>query len=156
MGLRILYIGRDKKNFFDQAEKEYRKRIGRFARLEIDAIPPPKYSKSTPIPDIKKMESAIFERFIKSNERVILLDEKGKYFDSQKFARFIEQKLSHSPNIVFVFGGAYGFEDSFKEKYKEKLALSELTMAHHLARVVFLEQLFRAFSILNNDPYHNE
>lgn len=89
---------------------------------------------------------------------MILLDEKGKTFTSREFANYLEKKMSTSSGkrIVFLVGGAYGFHESIYSRANDKISLSAMTFSHQLIRQIFLEQLYRAFTIINNHPYHNE
>lgn len=85
------------------------------------------------------------------------MDEKGKTYNSMSFSKLMEQQMAASvKNLIFVIGGAYGLGKAVKEKYKRTLRLSDLTFSHHLARTVLLEQIYRAYTILNNEPYHNK
>ncbi len=156
MKFRIIYIGKDKKNHHSEAEKLYLKRLKNYVAIELVQLKPEKYSKSLSATEIKAKEAKIFEKELGANSRVILLDENGKQYDSMNFSKFVEQQTNLGGRVVnFVIGGAYGFSDMMKDKYKTKLALSSLTYAHHLARLVLLEQIYRAMTILNNEPYHN-
>ncbi|MBK9320724.1 MAG: 23S rRNA (pseudouridine(1915)-N(3))-methyltransferase RlmH [Bacteroidetes bacterium] len=93
---------------------------------------------------------------IKSNDYVVLLDEKGKQYSSEEFAIWLNRKfVSIQEDIVFVIGGPYGFHDSVKARSSEKLALSEMTFTHQMVRIFFAEQLYRAMTILKNEPYHH-
>ena len=94
---------------------------------------------------------------IKKNEIVILLDEKGTNYSSLQFAKFIENKLLQKvKNVVFVIGGAYGFDKEVYRKSQYQLSLSKMTFSHQMVRLFFTEQVYRAFTIINNHPYHNE
>jgi len=156
MKIRIFYIGKDKKNHQAQAEQLYLDRIKHYMPIEIIQIKPGKYSSSLSASEIKDKEEKLFEKALGTDSRVVLLDEGGKLLDSKKFAKFVETQTSMGGKTInFIIGGAYGFSHSMKQKYKTIISLSPLTFAHHLARVILVEQLYRAMTILNNEPYHN-
>ncbi|MFN3939906.1 MAG: 23S rRNA (pseudouridine(1915)-N(3))-methyltransferase RlmH [Chitinophagales bacterium] len=106
--------------------------------------------------ETQEKESAIISAYIAPADTVVLLDEKGKTYTSVSFATFIMQKqVSSTKHLIFVVGGAYGFDSAFKKKYPESLSLSTMTFTHQMVRLIFCEQLYRAFTILNNEPYHH-
>jgi len=153
--IRLYYIGKSSKHIYKEAEDLFVKRIKHYCPIELIKLTPLKLSKSLSADEIKTKEAAYFLSKIKSG-RLILLDETGKRFNSKNFAQELQKELGAFSNINFLIGGAYGFSDSIKKKADKLLALSELTFPHHLARVLLLEQIYRAFSILNNEPYHNQ
>ena len=156
MTFNILYQGRSKKNIFAQAEELYLDRIKRYQKINLTSIIPLKLSSSLSVDQIRKKESIHFQNQIKSNSYLILLDEKGKEYDSLKFSKYIERLRSTvNRDVVFALGGAYGFADDIRASADDVIRLSSLTFSHHLARIVFLEQLYRSFSILSGEPYHN-
>jgi len=154
--LRIYYIGKDKKNHFSDVEQLYMARIKRYLPLEVIQLPAKKYSSSLSAKEVQDLEGQIFEKAMTKEKNCILLDEAGKSMYSKKFASFMENKISRGGHsIAFFIGGAYGFSDKLKKSGVTLLSLSSLTMAHHLARIVLLEQIYRSFTIINNEPYHN-
>lgn len=156
MKILVYYIGKDKKNHHEAAEAVYLKRLKNYTSLELVALPPPKLPKSLSSKKVKAKEAELFIKHLESIEKVYLMDEKGMMRTSEKFAGFIQKNLSAGyRKVAFVIGGAYGFSDSIKKKYPDLIRLSDLTFSHHLARVVLLEQIYRAFTILKNEPYHN-
>ena len=156
MKIRLLYQGKPKKNIFEKAEQIYVKRISNYVPFELVRLEPLKLSKSLSILEVKSKEEVYYKNKLPGNSLTILLDEKGKHLNSLSFSDFVNHNISHqSRDITFVIGGAYGFSDGFKNSSNFMISLSELTYSHHLARVVFLEQLYRAFSIINGEPYHN-
>ena len=156
MGIQLIYIGKKSKNLYSLAEEEFTKRVKRYAKLEITQIIPSKNSASLAKEELLRLEAKMILDKMKDGSFLILLDENGKKFSSRKFAKNLQNILNHSPNICFVIGGAYGFAEKLKDQSNAMISLSELTFPHHLARLVFLEQLYRAYSILNNEPYHND
>ena len=113
-------------------------------------------SKKNSEKEIKKFEGEKILIIIKKNELIFLLDENGKSFNSKKFADFLSNKFKTNKSIVFVVGGAYGFSNEIKQKSNDIISLSEMTFSHQIIRLFFTEQIYRAFTILNNHPYHNE
>ena len=106
---------------------------------------------------IKQLEAEKIISKLKSDDFLILLDEKGKSFSSVQFAQYIEKKSNQSTKkIVFLIGGAYGFDTKIYERANDKISLSDMTFSHQLIRLIFMEQLYRAYTILHNLPYHNE
>lgn len=155
MKLVFLMVGKTNEKYFNDAILEYEKRIKRFIPFEIITIPDSKGIKSADV--LKETEGELILKQVKSDDYLILLDEKGKSFSSIKFASYVEKLLSRSDKrIIFAIGGAYGFSKGVYERADDKISLSEMTFSHQLVRVVFTEQLYRAFTIINNLPYHHE
>lgn len=148
-------VGKTNEKYFIDAISEYEKRIKRFIPFEIITIPDSKGIKSADV--LKGSEGELILKSVKDEDYVVLLDEKGKSFTSVKFAAYVERLLCRSDKrIVFVIGGAYGFSQPVYGRADDKISLSEMTFSHQLVRVVFTEQLYRAFTIINNQPYHHE
>ena len=106
--------------------------------------------------EIKKIEGENILKKIKNNDLLFLLDEKGENYNSRKFADFLKIKLKESKTIIFVIGGAFGFSKEVYAKSNGLISLSKMTFSHQIIRLFFTEQLYRAFTILNNHPYHND
>jgi 23S rRNA (pseudouridine1915-N3)-methyltransferase len=112
--------------------------------------------KTTDIEKMKTKEGELLLKKISITDYVILLDDKGKEFDSPQFAAWLENLFNQSlKNICFVAGGAYGFSDALYKRANAKLSLSKMTFSHQIVRPVFMEQLYRAFTIINKEPYHH-
>jgi 23S rRNA (pseudouridine1915-N3)-methyltransferase len=123
-------------------------------RIELQDI---KNQKHLTIDQIKSNEGRLFLEKIKNEDFVILLDEKGQQMTSKELSLFINEKaLNASKNIVFIIGGAYGFSSELYERSNYKLGLSKMTFSHQMVRMIFLEQIYRAMSILKGEPYHHE
>lgn len=157
MGLKLLRIHETEKGFIYDGEQEFLKRIKRFANLEIQSITlPRKFNQLSPT-DLKHKESEEFLKHIQQNDYVLLLDEKGKQYTSIEFANYIDKTMAlGGGNLVFCIGGAFGFHENMYKRANSKLSLSKMTTSHQLVRILFLEQLYRAFTIIHNHPYHNE
>jgi 23S rRNA (pseudouridine1915-N3)-methyltransferase len=124
-----------------------------FERIEVQDVKNPKnFSKE----EIKRKEAISILSKLSPNDFLILMDENGKEFSSVEFANWIEKRNLLPQNIIFVIGGAYGFDSSLYERMNMKLALSRMTFSHQMVRLIFLEQLYRAFTITKGEPYHHE
>ncbi len=153
MQITFLSIGKTTdKNIADNCAV-YTKRIKNYINLvwkETSDI------KSLPPNEMKMREGELIKKYIEKGDYVILLDETGKQFTSKDFAGFIHQKqLENKKNLVFVLGGAYGFSKEIYEISNEMISLSQMTFPHQMVRLIFLEQLYRAFTIIKNEPYHH-
>lgn len=157
MNITFIYIGKDKFNFVSEGVKLFEKRLKRYARFQLVEVADVKQAKGLPLNELKRKEEEKFKAKIPKNSYVVLLDENGKSFTSVGFAQFITSKqVAGVSHITFVVGGAYGFSDGMYALANSKVKLSSMTFSHQLIRVVFLEQLYRAFTIINNEPYHNQ
>ena len=150
-------MGKPSKNFYERAQEEFISRINRYISLKITRLEPPRVTRSMDDGEIRRRESEIFRNKMNPDKFNIILDENGRSFNSIKFAEFVNHKMSYETRpLVFHIGGAMGFSREIKDLANQSVRLSEMTMPHHLARVVFLEQLYRAFTIINGESYHNK
>lgn len=137
--------------------EDYTKRINRYHRLDIQVVPELKNKGKMSEKIQKQKEGALILEKLKAGDWVILLDEKGKTFDSIGFSQYINTRRSGSlKRMVFIVGGPYGFSEEMYARGQEKIALSSMTFSHQMIRVFFLEQLYRANTLLNNEPYHHK
>ena len=137
--------------------EDYTKRINRYHRLDIQIIPELKNKGKMSVKIQKQKEGHLIIEKLKAGDWVVLLDEKGKSFNSIGFSQYINAKRSSShKRMVFVIGGPYGFSQKMYARGQEKIALSNMTFSHQMVRLFFLEQLYRANTLLNNDPYHHK
>lgn len=135
----------------------YEKRIGRYLSYTRVEIPALQGTASLSHDEIKEKEGELILKKIKPGDRVVLLDEKGRRFTSVAWAAHLGKMIdTGTKSIVFVIGGAYGFSDRVKEAASELVSLSDMTFSHQIIRLFFEEQLYRAFTILKGEPYHNE
>ena len=105
----------------------------------------------------KEKEGELILKNIQAGDYLVLLDDKGKEYTSMQFASYIEKKThTVSKRLIFAIGGPYGFSEAVYQKANEKLTLSRMTFSHQMVRLIFVEQLYRAMTILNNEPYHHE
>lgn len=159
MNIKLICVGKLSEKFFKDAVAEYQKRISGFSKIEIIEVSEEKTTNQNPSDAeigiiLKKEGSRILEK-ISDNEFVITLEILGKMIDSESFAELLDEKMKNGTSrFVFVIGGSYGMSDEVKNRSNYKLSFSKFTFAHQLFRVVLLEQIFRAFKIMNNHVYH--
>lgn len=157
MKLKLLAIGKIKREAFQQLAKEYEKRIRRFQPFEVIEIPDEKVGSKAEIAKILGKEADRVERHLKRDSHLVVLDEKGVQWSSIDLAWELNQWFQSSPaEIVFLVGGAFGLDEELKKRAEVRWSLSKLTLPHQLARVLALEQVYRALTILKNVPYHHE
>ncbi len=156
MQITLIQIGKTHFDFVNEGFAEFAKRINRYAKFKTEQIELPSRLKSSTIDVIKKNEADALLKKLQPTDYAILLDENGKEFTSVKFAAHFEKLMQHHSHIVFVIGGAYGFNDEVYKRANDKLSLSQMTFSHQLIRLIFSEQLYRTFSIIKGEPYHHE
>lgn len=152
MRLRIVAVGKDRSGLYAPAVAEYAKRIGRHARFEIVEVPEARRHAGTPRASEEEGEALLAR--LGERERVVLLDERGEEETSLAFARRVGRWLERGQDVALVIGGSDGLAPAVRARATETIALSRLTLAHRLARLVLAEQLYRAFTILRGEPYH--
>jgi len=155
MEIKLIVVGKTKSSELVRLINEYVKRINFYKKFKIIVVNSLK-SKKNSEKEIKKIEGENILKSVKKNELIFLLDENGKSFNSRKFANFLSNKFKTKKSIVFVVGGAHGFSNEIKQKSNEIISLSEMTFSHQIIRLFFTEQVYRALTILNNHPYHND
>jgi 23S rRNA (pseudouridine1915-N3)-methyltransferase len=155
MEIKLIVVGKTKSSELVRLINEYVKRINFYKKFKIIVVNSLK-SKKNSEKEIKKIEGENVLKIVKKNELIFLLDENGKSFNSRKFADFLSNKFKTNKSIVFVVGGANGFSNEIKQKSNEIISLSEMTFSHQIIRLFFTEQVYRALTILNNHPYHND
>jgi 23S rRNA (pseudouridine1915-N3)-methyltransferase len=154
MNIKLLYIGKNKSSNIETLIENYEKKIKHFINFEIQCLKNKKrsFDKSSTI----KSDSGLILKNLNKEDFIILLDEKGTEYNSLDFSNFInKQMINGFKNITFVVGGAYGFNEEIRGFVKNKMALSKMTFSHDMARLFFVEQLYRSLTIINNIPYHN-
>lgn len=157
MKIALLVIGKTDANYLNEGIEEYNKRLQHYIPFEMLIIPDLKKTKSLTIEQQKEKEGELIIKQLQTSDYVVLLDERGKEFSSMQFSNYIEKKTHTVPKrLVFVIGGPYGFSESIYKLAKEKLSLSKMTLSHQMIRLFMVEQLYRAMTILNNEPYHHE
>lgn len=157
MKIILLAIGKLDDKIFSDALEMYAKRIAHYVSFATEIIPDVKNTKNLSQDEQKNAEGELILKKLQASDHVVLLDDRGKQYASVDFARFVEKK-SHmaSKRLIFVVGGPYGFSDEVYARADEKLSLSKMTFTHQMVRMIFAEQLYRAMTILNHEPYHHE
>ena len=157
MKITLLVIGKTLSEYLKTGEEEYLKRLKFYGNIEYCTIPAIKNAKSLTEEQQKTEEAKLLLSKIEASDFCVLLDEKGKGYTSEEFADFLNGKMASGiKNLVFIIGGAYGFSDVLYQRANHKLALSQMTFSHQMVRLIFLEQLYRAFTILKGEPYHHK
>ena len=157
MKIHLWSIGKPHDDSLRIAIENFTHRVSRYCDIEWKIIPPPKNAGKLNEKDLRKKEAEIILSTLDKNDWLVALDEGGKEFTSKGLAGFIETRKNDSiKNLVFLIGGAYGLEDTVLKKSNHKWSLSKLTFPHQLVRLILIEQLYRAFTILNNEKYHHK
>lgn len=157
MKITLLQIGKTNDVNITGIIEDYFKRIKRYMPFEIVTIPDVKFSRKDNIEKLKNAEGKLIIQRIKKEHEVFILDSGGVEMSSKEFSSFISGKINYSrKELLFIIGGAYGFSEKVYEIANKKLSLSKMTFPHQLVRIIFLEQLYRAFTIIYGEPYHNE
>lgn len=156
MKIKLLCVGKNNRSFWFKSLENYSKRINFYTSFGIEYVSEGKSGKKS-IPDlIKKEEGKKLILKIRKDDFVVLLDEEGKSLNSSAFAKTIKNYQNKGmQSLVFVIGGAYGFSDQIYAKFSNRMRLSDMTFSHQMIRLFFCEQLYRAYTIINNHPYHN-
>lgn len=156
MKIKLICVGKTSKSFLIEGENEYLKRLQHYMPVERVELPDIKNAKKLTEDQIKIAEGEQILSKINPGESIFLLDEKGKELGSEKFADFLQQKFNMGGHgIVFVIGGPYGFSQELYQKATSKISLSKMTFSHQMIRMFFLEQVYRAMTILKGEPYHH-
>jgi len=157
MKITLICIGKTDEAYLLEGIEKYQKRVKHYINFNLVIIPDLKNTKNRTQEQQKIKESELILKQLQTNDQVILLDEHGKSYRSIDFAQFINHKMLNSvPNLVFVIGGPYGFDQSVYDRASSKLSLSYMTFSHQMIRLFFMEQLYRAFTIIKGEPYHHE
>ncbi len=157
MKIKLLFVGKMQAEIFQEALMQYVKKINHYISFEQVAIPYLKNSKALSQEEQKKLEGELILKKIGAGDYVVLLDERGEEFASVDFANFVQQQANSGlKNLLFVIGGAYGFSQELYRRKNLSISLSKMTFPHIMTRLIFSEQLYRAFTILNHEPYHHE
>lgn len=155
MRLTLLFTGKTRERYLKEGVAEYLKRIGRYAPLFTITTPDLKVSGKMAREQVKKMEGEQILKKLRPVDHVILLDERGEMYSSTGFAQYLSALEGRTGHTVFVVGGAYGFSDEVYQRANATLSLSSMTFSHQMVRLIFAEQLYRAYTILKGEPYHH-
>jgi len=157
MNIKLLTIGKtDNKNLQSLIE-EYTKRLSFYVKFDVEIIPDIKNVKNLSEAQQKEKEGELILSKITPTDHLILLDENGKTFSSVGFSNFLQKKMNAGiKTLVFVIGGPYGFSENVYKQAAGKVSLSEMTFSHQMVRLFVIEQIYRGFTILRNEPYHHQ
>ena len=156
MRITLLTVGKTDIKWVAEGLEVYSSRLLHYISFEIREIPELKNVSSLSRDQIKSQEGKLILKALKSSDLLILLDERGKEYRSVEFADFLQKKFSQGRDIVFVIGGAYGFSPEVYDRADSMPSLSKMTFSHQMVRTIFVEQLYRALTILKGESYHHE
>ena len=157
MKIVLVVIGKTDERYLDEGCEKYVKRLIHYVPFEMKVIPDLKNRKSLSEEQQKKAEGELLLAQLLPGDDLILLDENGKQFSSRGFAENLEKQMaSGCKRLLFVIGGPYGFSNEVYAKAKMKISLSPMTFSHQMVRLIFIEQLYRSFTILKGEPYHHD
>lgn len=156
MQIKLLVIGKTDDTKINELIVMYQKRLSHYIKFEIEILPDVKNTKNISENEQKEKEGQMILNKISVQDYLVLLDENGKSLSSEKFADFIQKNMNSGLKILyFVIGGPYGFSEKIYQRAQYQLSLSAMTFSHVMVRLFFVEQVYRAFTILNNEPYHH-
>lgn len=157
MNIKLIVVGKTDEKYLQQGIDVYVSRLKHYVNFEMLVIPALKDQKGASPDEVKEREAALLLRQLEKCDRVVLLDEHGEQHTSVDFAQYIQKQMNAGVrNLAFVVGGAFGFAPSVYAAASGKVSLSKMTFNHQMVRLFFVEQLYRAFTILRHEPYHNE
>ena len=157
MKITLLAIGKTDDAYILEGVDKYLKRLKHYIKFEIVIIPVLKNTKNLSEEEQKTKEAELFFKYLQHTDQLAVLDEKGTELSSLQFADFLNKRMIGSvQNLVFLIGGPYGFDQSIYQKANYKISLSKMTFSHQMIRLFFVEQVYRAFTILKGEPYHHE
>ena len=157
MKILLIVIGKTDQKWLVDGISQYAERLSHFAQFEMQVIPDIKNTKNMDQGTQKVREGEQILSLLQPSDDVWLLDDKGKEMTSPEMASWLEKRMAQSTKrLVFIIGGPYGFSTDVYNRVPGKVSLSKMTFSHQMVRLIFVEQLYRAFSILNNLPYHHE
>ena len=155
MRITLMECGRTKDAFIREGVELFRKRVERYAPFRIETLPDLKTTRSMTMKEVQDGEAAQVLKRLKPKDFLVLLDERGSEYNSISFAEYLNSLEGSVSHLVFAIGGPYGFARELYQRANAKLALSRLTFSHQMVRLIFMEQLYRAFTILKGEPYHH-
>lgn len=157
MKITLLTVGKTDKDWVRQGMDIYVSRMKHYFPFSVEEIPELKNVSSLSEDQIKSKEGELILKNLRPTDDVILLDERGREYSSMEFAKVLQDKISYTgKDIVFIIGGAYGFSEAVRQRAGGKISLSRMTFSHQMVRAIFIEQLYRAFTIMRGEPYHHE
>jgi len=157
MKIALLQTGKTSERYLADGISIFTERIGKYTPFEIITVPESKRIRSMPEQKQKLREGEQQLRFFRNDDYIVILDEKGREFSTMEFSVWLEKSfMLQKKRILFVIGGAWGFSEEVRKRADMNLSLSRLTFSHQMVRLLFLEQLYRAFTIIKGEPYHHQ
>ena len=155
MRITLIENGKTRDSFIKEGVEQFRKRVVRYVPFQIETIPDLKNTRTKTMKEVQEEEGNLVLKRIKPGEFLVLLDERGRQHDSIAFAQYLNSLEGSVSHLLFVIGGPYGFSEKVYSRADARISLSNLTFSHQLVRLIFMEQLYRAFTILKGEPYHH-
>lgn len=157
MKITLIAIGKTEDKYLIEGIDKYLNRLKHYINFNLIIIPDVKNTKNLTEAQQKSKEAELILKQLSNSDVVVLLDEKGKKFSSVQFSQYINKQMVGSvQNLIFIIGGPYGFDEYIYKRANASISLSDMTFSHQMVRLFFVEQLYRAFTILKNEPYHHE
>lgn len=157
MKITLLVVSKTDDRYLQEGIDVYVQRLKHYVNFELEVIPALKDQKNASPDEIKEREAALILKRLEKSDAVVLLDEHGKQHTSMGFSQYLQKHMNSGiRQLTFVVGGAFGFAPSVYKAATDKMSLSPMTFNHQMVRLIFVEQLYRAFTILHHEPYHNE
>ena len=155
MKTELILIGKTTDKHFQAGIDDYVSRIGHYMPFSVTVIPELKNTKSLSEQQQKEKEGELVMKLLQPSDTLVLLDEHGKEMTSVQYASWLENKQQTSRRLVYLIGGPYGFSDTIYQRANDKISLSKMTFSHQMVRLIFVEQLYRACTIIKGEPYHH-
>lgn len=157
MNIELIVVGKTDSKEVEALVEMYSKRVNRYCRFSITTLADVRNTRNMTSAKQKQLEGEAILRLVGDGDCLVLMDERGAQYTSVEYAQWLQKRmLSGVKRLVLVIGGPYGFSDEVYTRANEKISLSKMTFSHQIVRAIFAEQLYRAFTILNNEPYHHE
>ena len=157
MTIKLIAVGKTDRKELQALITNYENRLRHYIKFELEIIPDIKNVKNLSENQQREKEGEMILKRVRTSDILVLLDERGKQFSSVSFSEFLQKKMNSGiKQLIFVVGGPYGFSEAIYQKAQGKISLSTMTFSHQMVRLFFVEQLYRAFTILRNEPYHHE
>ena len=157
MNIELIVIGKTDQQEVASLVEQYAKRVNHYCKFTVTTIADVKNTRNMAPSRQKQLEGEMILRLISEGDWVVLMDERGRQFTSMEYASWLQKRmLSGVKRLAIVIGGPYGFSEEVYQRANEKISLSKMTFSHQIVRAIFTEQLYRAFTILKNEPYHHE
>jgi 23S rRNA (pseudouridine1915-N3)-methyltransferase len=156
MKIKLFAIGKTDEAYLTAGIDKYLQRLKHYVSFELNILPDIRQGAKTNSEKLKEEEGKILLKKISASDYVILLDENGRQFSSEEFANNLQKRMNAGQDLVFLIGGPFGFSEEVYQRANEKISLSKMTFSHQMVRLFFVEQLYRAFTILKGEKYHHD